>query len=102
MEKIISNNNFDEVKESKGKVLVDFYADWCGPCKMLMPVMEEISKDYDVYKVNVDEAPNIAMTYNITSIPTMIFFKNGEEVERKVGLESVDKLSKIIDEFNIE
>lgn len=97
--------NEEIVKNSHKLSIIDFFADWCMPCQMLTPVLNELDKKYknlEVYKINIDEAPNVAMTYNINSIPTMIFFKNGEEVERKVGLESIDKLSRIIDEFNIE
>ena len=100
-----SQINEEIVKNSHKLSIIDFFADWCMPCQMLTPVLNELDKKYknlDVYKVNVDEAQNVAMTYNISSIPTMIFFKNGEEVERKVGLESIEKLSKIVDEFNIE
>lgn len=100
-----SQINEEIVKNSHKLSIIDFFADWCMPCQMLTPVLNELDKKYknlEVYKVNVDEAQNVAMTYNINSIPTMIFFKNGEEVERRVGLESIEKLSKIIDEFNIE
>ena len=100
-----SQINEEIVKNSHKLSTIDFFADWCMPRQMLTPVLNELDKKYknlEVYKVNVDEAQNVAMTYNINSIPTMIFFKNGEEVERRVGLESIEKLSKIIDEFNIE
>ena len=94
-----SQINEEIVKNSHKLSIIDFFADWCMPCQMLTPVLNELDKKYknlEVYKVNVDEAQNVAMTYNISSIPTMIFFKNGEEVERKVGLESIEKLSKIV------
>ena len=100
-----SQINEEIVKNSHKLSIIDFFADWCAPCQMLTPVLNELDKKYrnlEVYKVNVDESQNVSMTYNINSIPTMIFFKNGEEVERRVGLESIEKLSKIIDEFNIE
>lgn len=100
-----SQINEEIVKNSHKLSIIDFFADWCMPCQMLTPVLNELDKKYknlEVYKVNIDESQNASMTYNISSIPTMIFFKNGEEVERKVGLESIEKLSKIIDEFNIE
>lgn len=96
MEKIISNNNFDEVKESKGKVLVDFYADWCGPCKMLMPVMEEISKDYDVYKVNVDENSDLAQQFGVMSIPTVMIFEDGQEANKFVGIKTKNEILELL------
>ncbi|MBO5096141.1 MAG: thioredoxin [Bacilli bacterium] len=95
--------NEELVKNSHKLVLIDFYADWCMPCQMLTPILSELDKKYnnlEVYKVNVDESQSTNILYNITSIPTMLFFKDGEEVERKVGLESLDNLSKIVEEFN--
>ena len=72
-------------------VLVDFYADWCGPCKMLAPVLEKI--DFvDILKVNTDKFPNIASSYGVMSIPTLIFFQNGEEKKKLIGLTSIDDL----------
>ena len=72
-------------------VLVDFYADWCGPCKMLSPVVDEMSEelsDCKVVKLNVDEAPNLAARYNVMSIPTLMVFRQGEAVDRSVGVQS--------------
>ena len=85
----VSENNFvNEVVEYNGKVLVDFYADWCGPCKMLAPVLEEIEKertDIKVVKVNVDECPSIAAKYGVMSIPTLLVFENGSMKNQSVG-----------------
>ena len=74
---------FDEA--IKGNVLVDFYATWCGPCKMLAPIMADIANEYDVIKVDVDELGELAERYGIESIPTVISFSNGEVKNRKVG-----------------
>lgn len=84
----LNANNYDDVLSQNSVVLVDFYADWCGPCKMLAPVIEEIASensDITVGKVNVDESPELAMRYGITSIPTLIVFKNGEVAATKLG-----------------
>ena len=77
-----------EVLEEKGLVLVDFWASWCGPCKMLGPILDELSDEVTtkITKVNVDDYPNIAADYGIRSIPTMIIFKEGEKVEQLIGL----------------
>jgi len=85
----ISQNDFQkEVLDFKGKVLVDFWAPWCGPCQMLGPVIEEISsevKDVKVVKVNVDEAQEISGKYGVSGIPTVMLFKDGQIVETIVG-----------------
>ena len=89
----ISEESFKkEVLEESRTVLVDFYADWCGPCKMLSPIMEEVAKeneDAKFVKINVDEAQELAIEYDIMSIPTIVVIKDGKEVNRTVGL--VDK-----------
>ncbi len=89
----ISDSQFqNEVLDSKGLVLVDFWAEWCGPCRQLGPVLEEVSKemgnDVKICKMNVDEAPNTAAQYGIRSIPTMFLFKDGKQVDVKVGFNS--------------
>lgn len=89
----VSDENFEqEVLNSNIPVLVDFYADWCGPCKMLSPIVDEVAKeneDIKVVKVNVDESQNTAIKYQVMSIPTLVVIKNGNEVNRSVGL--IDK-----------
>ena len=85
----ITAQNFEqEVLQSDKPVLVDFYADWCGPCKMMAPVIEEIAEeaaDIKVGKLNIDNEMEIAQKYGVMSIPTLIVFKNGEEVKRDLG-----------------
>ena len=89
MVKKINNNEFQsEVLNGKGVALVDLFADWCMPCQMIAPIIEEISAertDVVVGKINVDETPEIASKYGVMSIPTVIIFKDGEEVTRSVG-----------------
>ena len=97
--KISADNFKKEVLENSKTVLVDFYADWCGPCKMISPVIEAVAKENETIKfvkINVDEAQNLAMEYNIMSIPTLVVIKNGEEVNRAVGLLDKSELIELI------
>ena len=89
MAKIATNTSFDELLVSEKLVIVDFWATWCGPCRMLSPLLDEVEEEMadkiEVVKVNVDDADEVAMRYRIMSIPTLIFFKNGQMVDRSVG-----------------
>lgn len=90
--KVNSQNFEEEVLKSEKPVLVDFYADWCGPCKMLSPIVDEVAQeneDIKVVKVNVDDSQDLAMKYQVMSIPTLVVIKEGNEINRSVGL--IDK-----------
>ena len=101
MVKKFTEQNFnDEVLLARGTVLVDFYADWCGPCKMMAPIVEEISNersDIVVGKVNTDENMQIAYNYKIVSIPTLIVFKDGAEHKRIIGYVSKEEVLNALD-----
>jgi len=85
----ITDLNFEEIIGSEKPVMVDFWAEWCGPCKMVGPLVEEMAGEYDgkavIAKVDVDNNPNVSAKFGIRSIPTMLFFKNGEVVDRQIG-----------------
>ncbi len=102
MEYRFNEENFEaEVLKSDVPVLVDFYADWCGPCKMMMPVVEKLAETYEgkvkVGKVNADECNELAAKYNVMSIPCFLVFKNGEVVNNGTGAMSADALAKLLD-----
>ena len=98
----VNDANFEEVVlKSEIPVLVDFWAEWCGPCRMVAPVVEELSHDYEgkllVTKVDVDSNPNTAMKFGIRNIPTILFIKNGEVVDKHVGAAPKSALSSKVD-----
>lgn len=102
-EKIFTDNNFSaEVLNSQQPVLVDFWAEWCGPCRMLAPVIERIAEANQgkvvVGKLNVDENPQTPQKYGIQGIPTLLLFKNGNVVNQIVGFQSQENIQKVIDE----
>ena len=89
----------NEVMETEKVVVIDFWATWCGPCKMMAPVVEEISKDYPdvkVCKVNVDEEPELSNAFKIASIPTIVVIKNGEIIDSVIGFRPKEDIEKII------
>jgi len=99
MMKHLTDSNFDqEIK--KGVTLVDFHANWCGPCRMLAPVLEQVEKEIqgkaEIGKVDIDEAQKVASNFQITSVPTLILFKDGKEVNRLVGLRNAAAVKEFV------
>lgn len=100
----ITSANFNEVvKESKVPVFIDFWAEWCGPCQMFLPVVEELAKEMEgkaiVGKINVDEEPDLARQYRVMSIPTVVIIKDGEVVKRNVGALQKNEAVSLIEQF---
>lgn len=97
---VITKENFDrEVLKAESTVLIDFWATWCGPCRMLSPIVDEVASehpDVKVGKINVDEQPELAQQFGIMSIPTLLVFKNGEKVQESVGLIPKEKVESLI------
>ncbi|MBR2826742.1 MAG: thioredoxin [Erysipelotrichaceae bacterium] len=97
---IITTNEFDKAV-SEGVVLVDFFADWCGPCKMLAPVLENLSREYEgratILKVNVDNDPDLARRFGVAAIPTLVLFKDGAEVKTVMGYQAAPALTQLLD-----
>ena len=98
---IIDNNNFEQSIKSHKVILIDFWADWCRPCKMFSPILDEISKEYSLWigKINADENKEKAAEYNIVSLPTTIVFENGKEVKRILGAKAKHMMLKELDQW---
>ena len=93
----LEKNNFEDLIKKENKVLIDFYATWCGPCKMLSPILERVESNIKVIKVDTDEFEDLARTYGIMSIPTLVLLQDGKEVKRNVGFldkESIENFLK--------
>ena len=101
--KVLNEKEFEQfVDNSQGLVLVDFFATWCGPCRMLAPILEDLSQETEtpIYKVDVDECENLARRFGILSIPTMIFFKNGKQLEKITGLRTKQEIKQMLETFS--
>ena len=102
MIKELNSQNFEsEVLNSKDKVVIDFYANWCGPCRMLRPILEDLSQEIVSCKfasINIDEEEELAEKYGIASIPCLVMFKDGKEINRSIGLKSKEDLKQILGE----
>lgn len=97
----INKNNFEEVKNSEKKVLIDFYADWCGPCRMVSPIVDEIAEEnpqYLVGKVNVDAEPELAEQFGVFSIPCLVVMKNGEAISQSAGARPKAQILKMLED----
>ena len=99
--KHVKTSEFDEIMDAAPLAMVDFWASWCGPCKMLSRTVEALAEQYEgkalVCKVNVDEEPDLARRFGVMSIPTVVFLKNGREFDRKVGLMPAEAFTQVLD-----
>ena len=98
---IVTDNNFDEVIKSNGLVLIDFWAEWCGPCKMVSPILDEISKEHGILvgKLNIDENPLKPVEFSVSSIPTMLLFEDGVVIKTIIGAKPKHKMLEELSEW---
>ena len=97
----IDSSNFEEIKNSEKRVLIDFYADWCGPCKMIAPIIEEIAEEnpqYVVGKVNVDDCPELAVEFGVSTIPNLVVMENGKVLNQIAGARPKASILKMLEE----
>ncbi len=97
----IDSSNFEEIKNSEKRVLIDFYADWCGPCKMIAPIIEEIAEEnpqYVVGKVNVDDCPELAIEFGVSTIPNLVVLENGKVLNQIAGARPKAAILKMLEE----
>ena len=97
----LNKNNFDQIKNSSKTVLLDFYADWCGPCRMVSPIVDQIAEEnpqYFVGKINVDEEPELAEAFSVSSIPTLVIIKNGEIVNQSSGARPKEQILAMLED----
>ena len=95
----VTKDNFNEIKDSKKRVLLDFYAAWCGPCRMLGPIIEQLAEEnpeYLICKINVDEEPELAQAFGVSSIPSLFVMENGEIIAQSMGAKPKDQILKLL------
>ena len=95
----ITEKNFEEIRNSQKTVLIDFFADWCGPCKMVSPIVDKIAEEYPEYivgKVNVDDEPDLAESFGVMSIPTLVVLKEGGVAAKQVGVQPKEKILEML------
>lgn len=95
MAEIDTKKEFESTLDEGDKVLIDYYASWCGPCRQMEPVVEELSSDLNIQKLNVDELPSVAQDQGVMALPTLVLYENGEEVARETGAQSKSNIQEL-------